>query len=107
MMKLRCCEGTIGQHLKAESKSSVAASEPTGASTMIVLISLKVPQSHLKSSILIWSFTEERVGSFLGKERSWTILHSEEPAVFGTVPRGDVQKGPIRCLSLEREKGPE
>ena len=44
---------------------------------------------------------------FLGKDKSWTILRSEEPTDFGTVPSGDVRKGPIRNSSLEREKGPE
>ena len=35
------------------------------------------------------------------------ILRSEEPTDFGTVPSGDVRKGPIKNSSLEREKGPE
>ena len=97
----------MGQHRKAASTSSVAASENGGASITTCLTSLKVPQSHLKSSILIWLLTERWEGLFLGKERSCTILRSDDPKDFGTVPRGEVRKGPISDSSLEREKGPE
>ena len=47
------------------------------------------------------------MGSFLGKDKSCTILRSEEPTVFGTAPSGDVRNGPIKYSSLKREKGPE
>ena len=97
----------MGQHLKAESTSRVAASVPNGAFITMILTSLNVPQSHLKSSMLIWSFMDERVGSFLGKERSCMTLRSVESRDFGTVPSGEDRKGPIRNSSLEREKGPE
>ena len=60
----------MGQQRKAESTSNVAASVPGGASITIERILLNVPQSHLKSSILIWSLTEGWEGSFLGKEKS-------------------------------------
>ena len=43
----------MGQHLKAASTSSVAASDKGGASITIRLTSSKVPQSHLNSSISI------------------------------------------------------
>ena len=97
----------MGQHLKAESTSSVAASVLGGASMTIVLTSLNVPQSQRKSFILIWLLTEEWEGSFLGKDRSWTILRSVESWDFGTVPSGEVRKGPMRNSSLEHENGPE
>ena len=97
----------MGQHLNAELTSKVAASDKGGALITIFRTSLKVPQSHLKSSILIWSLTDAREGSFLGKDRSWTILRSVESTVFGTVPSGDVRKGPINDSSLEQENGPE
>ena len=45
--------GVIGQHLKAESTSRVAASEREGASITMRLTSLKVPQSQVKSSMFI------------------------------------------------------
>ena len=96
----------MGQHLKAESTSNVAASESSGASITIFLISLKVPQSQVKSSILIWSFTDQRNGSFLGKDKSWTILRSVESRDLGTVPSGEVRKGPIKDSSFDFEKGP-
>ena len=35
------------------------------------------------------------------------ILRSVELSDLGTVPSGDVRKGPIRSSSLELEKGPE
>jgi len=47
------------------------------------------------------------VGSFLGKDRAWTILLSGESKDLGTDPSGDDRKGPIRNSSLDREKGPE
>jgi hypothetical protein len=50
---------------------------------------------------------EDSVGSFLGKDKSCIILRSEESSDLGTVPSGDVRKGPIKNSSLEREKGPE
>jgi hypothetical protein len=96
----------MGQHLKAESTSRVAASVPMGASMTIFRTSLKVPQSHLNFSISISQLTEEREGSFRGNDRSWTIRRSTESTVLGTVPNGDVRNGPIRDSSLEREKGP-
>lgn len=105
MIKFRCWEGIIGQHLNAALTSSVAASVFLGASMTMFRTSLKVPQSHLKSSMLTWSLTDERVGSFLGK--SWTILRSVVLSDFGTVPKGDVQNGPIRDSNLDLEKGPE
>jgi hypothetical protein len=43
----------------------------------------------------ISALTEERVGLFLGKERSWMIQNLFDDSDYGTVPRGDVQKGPI------------
>ena len=66
-----------------------------------------MPQSQQKFSISIWSLTEESEGSFLGNERSCTIRRSEESMDFGTVPTGEVRKGPIKDSSLECEKGPE
>ena len=41
------------------------------------------------------------VGIFRGPDRSCTIWHSREPTVLGTVPNGDVLKGPIRNSSLD------
>ena len=73
----------------------------------IRLTSLNVPQSHLKSSILIWLLTDETVVLSLGKDRSCMILRSREPTYFSTVPSGEDRKGPIKSCSLEREKGPE
>ena len=104
-MKLHCWDGVIGQHLKAESTSSVAASDPSGALITIFLTSLKVPQSHLKSLMLIWSLTDVKFGLFLGKDRTCTIRRSREPTVLGTVPKGDVLKGPIRNSSLIEKMG--
>jgi hypothetical protein len=106
-MKFRCWDGVIGQHRNAASTSSVAASERSGALTTMSLTSLKVPQSHLKSSMLIWSLIDERVGSFLGKDRSCTIRRSVELGDFGTVPSGEDRNGPIRASSSVRVKGPE
>ena len=97
----------MGQHLKVASTSSVAASDRGGASMTMRLTSSKVPQSHLNSSMSIWSLTEGRDGSPLGKDKSCTILCSDAPTVLGTVPRGDVRNGPIKDSNFEREKGPE
>jgi hypothetical protein len=45
MMKLGHCDGIIGQHLKVESTSRVAASVLSEAFKTIVLTSLKVPSN--------------------------------------------------------------
>ena len=97
----------MGQRLKAESMSRVAASVPGGALMTRFLMSLNIPQSHVKRVESIPSLTEDRKGSFLGKDRSCMTLHSEVEPTLGTVPNGEVQKGPIRNSNREREKGPE
>jgi hypothetical protein len=55
MIKLGCCVEMMGQHLNTKSTSKVAASFLVGASKTMALTSLKVPQSHLKSSIMMYS----------------------------------------------------
>ena len=106
-MKLDCWDGMIGQRLKAESTSKVATSVPGGALITRSLMSLKVPQSQVKRVGSIPSLIDEIKGSFLGKERSWMTLRSEVEPTLGTVPNGEVRKGPIRNSKREREKGPE
>ena len=104
-MKLDCWEGKMGQRLKVESMSRVAASVLGGASRMMALTSLKMPQLQVNKSGSIPSLIEERKGSFLGNERSWMTLCSVKELTFRMVPRGKVQKGLIKNSSHERENG--
>lgn len=67
-------------------------------------ISLNVPQSHLKSSILIWSLTEEWVGSSLGKDKSWTIWRSDESCDLGILVEM-FEKGRLEILTWNAKRG--
>ena len=95
----------MGQRLKAESTSRVAASVLVGALTTRVLTLLKVPQLQVKSSESMPLLTDGNTGSFLGYDKSCMTLHSEEEPTLGTVLRGDVQKGLIKYSKREQEKG--
>lgn len=68
-------------------------------------ISLNVPQSHLKSSILIWSLTEEWVGSSLGKDKSWTIRRSDESCAWEWYLVEMFEKGRLEILTWNAKRG--
>ena len=47
------------------------------------------------------------LGHFVGRIDPGPTYGSRESTDFGTVPSGEVWKGPIREFNLEHEKGPE
>ena len=105
MTKLGCWEGLIGQQWKAASTSSVAACVLGEVSMTMADMSWKEPQSQLRVLVSISELSDGQSASLQGYEKSWTRQNSPG-VIFGTMPRGEVQKGPIKDSSWEEENGP-
>ena len=86
--------------------SNVAAVQPGGRERMRAEAAEKVPHSVGKSSELMKKFTEGVSGLLRGKERYCTGRNEAELG-FGTRPRGEVRKGPIKPSSSPGSKARE